>query len=742
MNSIRIPLLIAALSATSFAQTQWTQIDRLSFHSRPRMVRDTHLDRIVLVSPVTTEHGARMWEFDGREWQLLGPAPNRREFGLVYDQARREIVMFGGTTLNGDLTNTTFLFDGTAWRDSGATTAPSPRRRSAMCYEPDSRGILLFGGVESTIGELNDTWSWDGTNWTQLAVTAPPQRAPYPALVADEWTGTLALIVTDRFSQQRTVVIHDWIQGGWVERTLATRMLSEEYAAAWCGARRSILIYGRQSLNYDAREVQGSQVAMVPTDPHPYRSIVSLVDASDGSVLLFGGETTTIRFSDTWRYDSRWTLLDAGMPAPRIHAAIAFDERRGVTVLQGGDGGNDVLQRSTFEWDGVDCRVIPEVPTQDRGLSAAMVYDTVRGVCVAYGANSTGSHTWEWDGVQWTKCITANAPSPRKGVAMAFDRHRGVTVLFGGQLDIIGSVVVADLWEFDGIDWREVTPNVSPPPRLNAGMAYDRHRRVLVMAGGTRPPSFPALRDTWEFDGTAWTQRQPATTPLLDTKTSLVEDPIRRRMVSLGFDPAPPGAERTWEWDGTDWQMRAAAWPTLQRGGAMAYDAVREGIWYFGGAVRNTTPASATFQFYAPIANATFASMGAPCGRPTPGPRLTPAPDSRPWLGDQLAIEFAPIPARTPLVVAIGGSTSSWNGIPLPLDLAPFGAPTCVLRCSGDIFDPLVDLGGRAVWAVQIPPLPPLAGQLVHAQGLVFDVGANPLGLSTTQLLTLRIGGR
>ena len=69
-------------------------------------------------------------------------------------------------------------------------------------------------------------------------------------------------------------------------------------------------------------------------------------------------------------------------------------------------------------------------------LGHALAYDSKRGVTVLFGGWSDNRlvhppATWEWDGQTWTLRATSG-PSARVSHTMAYDSARGVTVLFGG----------------------------------------------------------------------------------------------------------------------------------------------------------------------------------------------------------------------------------------------------------------------------------------------------------------------
>jgi len=85
---------------------------------------------------------------------------------------------------------------------------------------------------------------------------------------------------------------------------------------------------------------------------------------------------------------------------------------------------------------------------------------------------------------------------------MAYDAARGVVVLYGG-----GDSTATDTWTYDGRDWKR-QDNAGPTPRWSSAMAYDATRqRIVLFGGGRNARPYDALGDTWEWDGTRWSQR-------------------------------------------------------------------------------------------------------------------------------------------------------------------------------------------------------------------------------------------
>lgn len=192
--------------------------------------------------------------------------------------------------------------------------------------------------------------------------------------------------------------------------------------------------------------------------------------------------------------------------------------------------------------------------------AATMVLDTQRNVVVLYGgnsvensgsfnANNASTETWEFDGKRW-RFRTLAGPSVRANYAIAYDPTRGVTVLFGGIVfhpttnAFAGSS--AETWEWDGSAWTQRSIP-GPSARNTHAMAYDPVSQRVVLYGGTAGAS-----EMWSYDGVAWTQiPQAPVWPGSRTGHAMCTDPIRSVIVlhSVG--------QPVMEWDGGEWSTPA-----------------------------------------------------------------------------------------------------------------------------------------------------------------------------------------
>ena len=163
-----------------------------------------HSGKAILYGGVwNTTAFADTWLWDGANWTLLQPANNPgllSGHAMVYDEARRNIVLFGGTDGAGMYSNQTWIFDGNNWRQAQPAASPSPRSQHAMAYDPVLQKVVLFGGsgegpvgAGGGVGELNDTWTWDGVNWTQVTNAQSPLPRLGHAMAFDAERGQIVL---------------------------------------------------------------------------------------------------------------------------------------------------------------------------------------------------------------------------------------------------------------------------------------------------------------------------------------------------------------------------------------------------------------------------------------------------------------------------------------------------------------------------------------------------------------------
>ena len=182
------------------------------------------------------------------------------------------------------------------------------------------------------------------------------------------------------------------------------------------------------------------------------------------------------------------------------------------------------------------------------------------------------------------KTDTGNAAEPRWQAAMSYDSAHREAVLFGGYdgrsrrtvntpwahlrdspVPRHGTVVYyRDTWVWNGTDWTQRDPAQAPSERSSHAMAYDAARKQIVLFGGLSPAG-KSLDDTWVWDGTNWKKMNPVNIPPARSSAAMAYDPNHRQIVMFGgMDMNGIPARHfafgdTWFWDGTNW---AKAEPT------------------------------------------------------------------------------------------------------------------------------------------------------------------------------------
>ena len=223
-----------------------------------------------------------------------------------------------------------------------------------------------------------------------------------------------------------------------------------------------------------------------------------------------------------------------------------------------------------------------------------MAYDA-NGTVVLFGGYGLGD-TWTWDGSDWSEQFPPVSPSPRHDAAMTYDASTGDVVLFGGQSD--NGTLLNDTWTWNGSTWSEQAPGNSPAARIGASMAFDPESSNVVYSG--RFGFNQILNDTWTWNGTTWTQQHPAASPSPRWRAAMSDDPAADSVVLFGGEgpipPLPAGGNAlgdTWTWSGSNWvpQSPSASPPALSSA-AMTYDAAQQTVVMTGGAT-NGLPGAA-----------------------------------------------------------------------------------------------------------------------------------------------------
>lgn len=256
---------------------------------------------------------------------------------------------------------------------------------------------------------------------------------------------------------------------------------------------------------------------------------------------------------------------------------------------------------------------------------AAIAHNTATRQFILFGGINNGpegggqgpyfNDTWVWSEAGWKKLTPATQPDPRHQAAMAYDSARREVVFFGGDdgqsrrkvntpwalirndppspFPRKGTVVYyRDTWVWNGTDWTQRNPAQAPLERFAHAMAYDAARKQVVLFGGFSRAG-KTLDDTWVWDGTNWKKMKPVNIPPARTFAAMAYDPTHHQIVMFGgmdLNLARTGHyvfDDTWLWDGNNWTKAEPKgdWPEARQGAGLDYDQSHERLVLFSGYV-------------------------------------------------------------------------------------------------------------------------------------------------------------
>ena len=310
--------------------------------------------------------------------------------------------------------------------------SPGGKLAANLVYSPALGRVLALVGSAVPISPAHDSiaiWSWDGSRWQRMPGSGPLMRG---------------LAAADYDSSRRRLILH-----GGASDVPSFHSLDDLWE--WDGERWS----------------QRGPMLRTRRDHH------SLVyDPARATSVMFGGAAKPLGTSrpvwprETWEWNGlQWSRLDLPGPTPRARAAMIYDARRNEVIQFGGvsepdSTGAQHYLGDTWRWNGTSWQYAADSGPTPR-YAHAMAFDDRRGVALMYGGEGARAFVdlWEWDGNRWREIpLQAPNPGPRYSPGLAFDSRRGRLVLYGGLVhDSSGRTRrMDDTWEWDGVRWRRI----------------------------------------------------------------------------------------------------------------------------------------------------------------------------------------------------------------------------------------------------------------------------------------------
>ena len=423
----------------------------------------------------------------------------------------------------------------------------------------------------------------------------------------------------------------------------------------------------------------------------------------------------------------QWGAIGQWPPSTSTVATMDRDRDRLVAVRMSGLTGVTVS-----EFDGQSGAVPTTSPLAQ--ISPMMLcYDEARRESVVLGSHGlTGVvGTWTWKGQKWT-LVSTQIPTVLNIMASTFHRGRQKVMAIAG---IAGSTLPIDLWEWDGSTWSVVSVGQSLPTGVNfQALAYDEARDRLVTCCAQSQNSSGAvfLPYTWEWDAQSGWQIVDRSSPALSSPM-LVYDEARKTLVLWAYlVTSPSSSSEGWERMGKGSWVRKPNPP--ERVLFSIYDPIRQRILSLSWTV--------AFRFYQPVypAGLTTFSPGCPgfSGTPTITQKAT---HTGAWIGDTLQVTVDPVPTAF-AGLFLGFSNTTYQGIPLPIDLGPIGMPNCSLHVAPEAFLLCTGTGTSCNASLAVPDSNALRGAAFYLQAVVPAPTVNPGGLVMSDAVVVTVGSR
>ncbi len=549
-------------SACQVETSHWLEyVPKPTRHRAAAAAYDSRRDRVVVFGGGTSLLNAltsKTWEWAKTHWVeriAQSTPPARFETPMAFDHERGRAVLFGGNAgpqLPVFLADT-WEWDGEAWRQI-EIAGPAARAGHALVYDAARKRIVLFGGTEGGPPFFDDTWEYDGTTWTQIQTAGPPGR--YAMLAAYDPKRGRVVISTGR-GPSNAIFADTWEYDGATWRNVTPAGLQPqlvEAAMAFDATLQKLVVFGGgKTYTWDGTTWTDLQITVTQPDARSEHSLVS----SFPQPLLHGGfeSATSAVYDDTYYFTGSTWVAPTTIPA--VDYNIALDPLRRRHILYG--GGN------TYELSEKGYRQL-QTGTPPARNAVAFAPDPIRDSVVMFGgaigsATVGSSETWTLSNNVWSPRTPGTVPPARLGASAVFDGTR--VIMFGGRTANTGTFF-ADTWSWDGTNWTSIPTAASPPGRMSPAMGYDPIRNEVILFGGfTYNGDYIYWNDTWAFDGTNWSPRPTIVSPVGRASTTLAWDAARGHLVLAGGNLPLAPTNDAWEWTGTAWRtIEVAALPS------------------------------------------------------------------------------------------------------------------------------------------------------------------------------------
>lgn len=427
---------------------------------------------------------------------------------------------------------------------------------------------------------------------------------------------------------------------------------------------------------------------------------------------------------------AQWTLISpATNPGSRAAAPMAYFPPNGNVIMFGGDNGGFSPPAQTWSYDGTTWSQLAPATSPSAKVGAELVYDALRQVLVMYGSLNTSpfggssvDQTWEYNGTTWSQVFPTTTPGGLGAYGACYDSARNRTVLYGGTANSFFPIAESGTWEYNGTDWALITTVGSPGPLERPAMCFHQGLGVSILFGGI-DPQVGGVDTTWSYNGTTWTAiAVTGPKPPARSGGKLAYDSVRGVCLLTGGTDPTTGSPivDTWEFNGTAWTQIAntvaGRWLPM-----LTFMTNRRQMVLYGGLNPTTFSYFSTTHEY----GARLRTFGTGCAGSNGVPAMS-ALDA-PRLGSTYALTLANLNVSVPVAVyAVGFAAIT------PTPLGSIGMTGCTAYISPDALFTGASAAGASTLSISIPTTLGLLGASLFAQGISLDPGVNPASLTAS----------
>ena len=499
---------------------------------------------------------------NGVTWTLMNASSTwlgRKQFGGVVMQDG-SIVITGGLATSGNKNDTWRSTDnGATWTQQNASAAWTARYGFSTIRMPDD-SILLMGGNDGSM--KNDIWrSTDkGITWTQITagaawiprLYATTNLLPNGSIILvggqggtnsiwknDTWavnpSGSLLQNPAHTFSPvgNFSIALQSYNTDGYnvtlnknyINTTAPIKPVADFSANVTSGPPNAPILFTDSSTNtptgwawfFGDESYNQSWTQQNASSGWAGRFFHNTVILSDGSTLLFGGNSGATYYGDVWRSTNdglTWTLTNSTTSGWGTRYAMTS------VVLQNGDiilmGGYTTTYKNDT-WKSTDKGISWTQQNASSGWSARLTPSAVvlpDNSIVIMGGNtgtSTKNDTWRSTdgGVTWVQ-QNISAPFPARYSATAQVLQNGDIVYMGGGNFGGPTVFYNDVWKSadKGITWTRVNDSAGWSGRYGLSSVVMPDNSLIIMGGSLSNTGLVLSNEVWRSSngGSTWTR--------------------------------------------------------------------------------------------------------------------------------------------------------------------------------------------------------------------------------------------